>query len=128
MVIFCLVGSFFSLCCCIFSHFVFFHAFLFCRNVRLICCRQTVGNKAKGRISKRVFQERKAHQNSRKTNISYPQIRPFALLPPNLFFSRHCFDAFFEPPQSNQSKYLIHMPQQLNGHKNCTKQKFTLIG
>ena len=34
-----------------------------------------VGNKAKGRISKRVFQESKARQNFRKTNISYPLIR-----------------------------------------------------
>ena len=33
-----------------------------------------VGNKAKGRISKRVFQENKARQISRKTNISYPLI------------------------------------------------------
>ena len=31
-----------------------------------------VGNKAKGRISKRMFQENKAHQIFRKTNISYP--------------------------------------------------------
>ena len=30
-----------------------------------------VGNKAKGRILKRVFQESKACQNFRKTNISY---------------------------------------------------------
>ena len=34
-----------------------------------------VGNKAKGRISKRVFQENKARQIIRKTNISYPLIR-----------------------------------------------------
>ena len=34
-----------------------------------------VGNKAKGRISKRVFQENKARQIFRKTNIFYPQIR-----------------------------------------------------
>ena len=34
-----------------------------------------VGNKSKGRISKRVFQENKAHQIFRKTNISYPLIR-----------------------------------------------------
>ena len=34
-----------------------------------------VGNKAKGRISKRVFQESKARQNFRKTIISYPLIR-----------------------------------------------------
>ena len=33
------------------------------------------GNEAKGRISKRVFQENKAHQIFRKTNISYPLIR-----------------------------------------------------
>ena len=31
-----------------------------------------VGNKAKGRISKRMFQENKARQILRKTNISYP--------------------------------------------------------
>ena len=36
---------------------------------------QVVGNKAKGRISKRVFQENKACQIVRKTNISYPLIR-----------------------------------------------------
>ena len=34
-----------------------------------------VGNKAKGLISKRVFQENKATQIIRKTNISYPLIR-----------------------------------------------------
>ena len=47
-----------------------------------------VGNKAKGRISKRVFQENKARQILRKTIISGHLIRtrlfeicPFALLP-----------------------------------------------
>ena len=34
-----------------------------------------VGNKAKGHTSKRVFQENKARQIFRKTNISYPLIR-----------------------------------------------------
>ena len=34
-----------------------------------------VGNKAKGRILKQVFQENKALQIFRKTNISYPLIR-----------------------------------------------------
>ena len=34
-----------------------------------------VGNKAKGRISKRVFQENKARQIFQKTNISYLLIR-----------------------------------------------------
>ena len=33
---------------------------------------QTVNNKAKGRISKRVFQESKAHQIFRKANILTP--------------------------------------------------------
>ena len=33
---------------------------------------QFVGNKAKQRISKRVFQENKGRQIFRKTNISYP--------------------------------------------------------
>ena len=36
---------------------------------------QLVGNKAKGRISKQVFQENKARQIFRKTNISYLLIR-----------------------------------------------------
>ena len=34
-----------------------------------------VNNKAKGRISKWMFQENKAHQVFRNTNISYPLIR-----------------------------------------------------
>ena len=48
---------------------------------------QDVGNKAIGRISKRVFQENKARQIFRKTNISHPLIRirapvlRFAILP-----------------------------------------------
>ena len=36
---------------------------------------QFVGNKAKGRISNRVFQVNKAPQVFQKTNISYPLIR-----------------------------------------------------
>ena len=36
---------------------------------------QIIGNKAKGRISKRVFQENKVRQIFRKNNISYPLIR-----------------------------------------------------
>ena len=36
--------------------------------------RLFVGNKPKGRISKRVFQENKAHQMFRKTNVFYPLI------------------------------------------------------
>ena len=37
--------------------------------------RYYVSNKTKGRISKRMFQENKARQIFRKTNISYPLIR-----------------------------------------------------
>ena len=40
-----------------------------------IITQQFVGNKAKGRITKRVFQENKARQFLLKTNISYPLIR-----------------------------------------------------
>ena len=36
---------------------------------------ENVGKNAKGRISKRVFQENKARQIFRKTNIYYPLIR-----------------------------------------------------
>ena len=36
---------------------------------------KVVGNKAKGRLLRRVFQENKARQIFRKTNISYPMIR-----------------------------------------------------
>ena len=36
---------------------------------------ENVGNQAKGRNSKRVFQENKARQIFRVTNISYPLIR-----------------------------------------------------
>ena len=39
--------------------------------VRIKICK-LVGNKVKGRISKRVFQEKKARQIFRKTSISYP--------------------------------------------------------
>ena len=42
---------------------------------RKIFLAQLVGNKAKGQILKVVFQEGKARQNFRKTNISYPLIR-----------------------------------------------------
>ena len=49
---------------------------LFCEFVYNILPKiEFVGNTAKGQISKRVFQESKARQNFRKTNISYPLIR-----------------------------------------------------
>ena len=41
----------------------------------LVFNMELVGNKVKGRISKRVFQENKARQIFRKTNISNPLIR-----------------------------------------------------
>ena len=43
-----------------------------------------VGNKAKGRISKRVFQENKARRIFRKTNISYIRFEHF-FLPPDTY-------------------------------------------
>ena len=39
-----------------------------------VLLHQAIGNKAKGRISKRVFQEDKVRQIFQKTNISYPLI------------------------------------------------------
>ena len=42
---------------------------------KLLLKEQIVSDEAKGRISKRVLQENKARQISRKTNISYPLIR-----------------------------------------------------
>ena len=53
--------------------FPFFNSFMICLGLPL---KEYIdGNKAKGRISKRVFQESKASQIFRKTNISYPLIR-----------------------------------------------------
>ena len=54
--------------------------------------RQIVDNKAKGRISKRVFQESKARQNFRKTNI-YLLIRKKCL-----FFGNFGVLCFLETP------------------------------
>ena len=45
----------------------YFHYFIVC-----ILVSHVVGNKAKGQIPKQVFQENKACQIFRKTNISYP--------------------------------------------------------
>ena len=44
------------------------------------------GNKAKGRISKRVFQENKARKIYRKTNFLTPWYVHFALLPTFFLF------------------------------------------
>ena len=52
-----------------------FYSTLLSGNIYFTNNQQVVGNKAKGRISKRVFQESKARQNFRKTNISYLLIR-----------------------------------------------------
>ena len=46
------------------------------RGMKKLCkASHYVGSKAKGRISKRVFQENKARQIFRKTNISYPLLQ-----------------------------------------------------
>ena len=54
---------------------------------------EVVGNKAKGRMSKRVFQESKARQNFRKTNISYPLIRTRTKSPRSLLQLFQMLDA-----------------------------------
>ena len=46
-----------------------------CRQKEYIAMDEIVGNKTKGRILKRLFQENKARQIFRKINISYPLIR-----------------------------------------------------
>ena len=46
-----------------------------CRWLQIPTLYLFVGSKAKGQVSKRVFQENKARQILRKTNISYPLIR-----------------------------------------------------
>ena len=54
---------------------------------------RVVGNKAKGRNSKRVFQENKAREIFRKTNISYPLITDGVCLK---YYHRKCIkDDFF---------------------------------
>ena len=63
--------------------------------------RWVVGNKAKGQISKLVFQENKAHQIFRKINISYPLIRTptCAYQGVNvLFFGKSAVLCFLETP------------------------------
>ena len=63
-----------------------------------------VGNRAKGRISKPVFQENKSSQIFRKTNISYPLIRHVYQEVRNVRFSENlaCFvflkDPFWDLP------------------------------
>ena len=61
------------------EHFI--PAVVFCLILSLIggftyIAPHTAGNKVKGQISKRLFQANKATQLFRKTNISYPLIRP----------------------------------------------------
>ena len=53
--------------------------------------QEIVGNKTKGWISKRVFQENKARQIFCKTNISYPLIRTRTFLVSEFFLSKHIF-------------------------------------
>ena len=58
---------------CITSAFVFHKRKIFCEPSQGQF--EIVGNKAKGRISKRVLQENKVRHIFRKTNISHPLIR-----------------------------------------------------
>ena len=55
-----------------------------------------VGNKANGWISKRVFQENKAYQIFRQTNISYPLIRCVSGGKKFLFFGKFDVPCFLE--------------------------------
>ena len=80
-----------------------------------------VGNKAKERISKLVFQESKARQNFRKTNISYPLIRTRTCAYQgvrNVCFSEilACF-AFLKHPFLDSPFYLITDDFQYVMHK-----------
>ena len=66
------------------SVLIFFHVFLYYGVISYF--KTFISNKAKGRISKRVFQENESRQIFRTTNISYPLIRTrrsFTLLPKN---------------------------------------------
>ena len=79
-----------------------------CNTVHTFSIEGFVGNKAKGQISKRLFQESKARQNFRKANISYPLIRTpvetpvlrFALLP----YYRRAVSVFLKILQNLQGK------------------------
>ena len=67
-----------------------------------------VGNKAKERISKRMFQENKARQNFRKTNISYPLIHVCVSGGKKcLFFGNFGVLCFLETPVLGFAFYLI---------------------
>ena len=72
-----------------------FGAFLQLNCLYLHC----VGNKAEEQISKQVFQENKACQIFRKTNISYPLKRPLSYKYPN-------FEIFLVFPNLLRSKVL----------------------
>ena len=71
------------------------------QGVQLILGLPFVGNKAKARISKRVFHENKACQISRKTNISYPLVRTRPLL------------AYYRPIKKTERNLKILSPQGL---------------
>ena len=60
-----------------------------------------VGNKAKGRIAKRVFQENKGRQIFQRTNISYPMIHTYVCVSGGKkcsFFGKFGELWFFETP------------------------------
>ena len=61
-----------------YQNFVYYWDENFWSQSFLCQCSYFVGNKAKGQISKRVFQENEARQIFRKTDIPYPMIRTCA--------------------------------------------------
>ena len=62
-----------------------------------------IGNKAKGHISKRVFQENKTRQIFRKMSISYPLIRTRGVLATPMII----FDNFHTSFEMNQEEHLL---------------------
>ena len=72
---------------------------------------QIVSNKAKGWISKRVFQENKARQIFWKTNISYPLIRTCTLV---LRFSLVSYYRGIRRPVLKDSVFILKETSQWN--------------
>ena len=77
-----------------------------------------VGNKAKGRISKRVFQENKARQIFRKTNISYPLIYIYIYMDQANGFAL-ATEFSFMPCQGYTKIYTIRKLKTLKGKRVC---------
>ena len=80
-----------------------------------------VGNKAKGRISKRMFQENRAHQIFRKTNISYPPYVCVSGRKKCSFFRKFDVLCFLETPVLSQADKYIPVQRFLIDYQACHK-------